>query len=188
MSCPYLSRQGRWSSRVYRLGVGVGVRVGGFGGADGTRVGVGVGVVPVHSLVEGLPQGDGAVFRRVVVVYVEVALARQLQVQVPVLGHRVQHVVQEPEAGVHLNLELIHPSTKNVRILIGLLLLLVVAVVYHDIVFEGAAVYVSNRRPDISPATLTMTYCTDPYNRKPVYGFVAIKSHTMGRKTRKTND
>lgn len=53
-------------------------------------------------LVEGLAKGDGAVFRRVVVVYVEVALARQLEVEVPVLGHSVQHVVQEPEPSVHL--------------------------------------------------------------------------------------
>lgn len=42
-----------------------------------------------HSLVEGLAQRDGAVLRRVVVVDVEVTLARQLQVQVAVLGHRV---------------------------------------------------------------------------------------------------
>lgn len=35
-------------------------------------------LMSVHSLVEGLTQRDGAVLRRVVVVYVEVALARQL--------------------------------------------------------------------------------------------------------------
>lgn len=37
-----------------------------------------------------------------VVIDVEVALARQLQVQVAMLGHGVQHVVQEPQPGVHL--------------------------------------------------------------------------------------
>lgn len=54
------------------------------------------------SLVEGLAQGDGAVLRRVVVIDVEVALASELEVQVAVLGHRVEHVVKETQAGVHL--------------------------------------------------------------------------------------
>lgn len=60
-------------------------------------------VCPFHySLVERLAEGDGAVLRCVVVVYVEVTLARELQVQVAVLGHSVQHVIQESQPGINL--------------------------------------------------------------------------------------
>lgn len=54
------------------------------------------------SLVEGFAEGYGAVFCRVVVVDVQITLAREFEVQVSVLGHRVQHVVEESEAGFDL--------------------------------------------------------------------------------------
>ena len=62
---------------------------------------------PSHSLVERLAKGNGAILRCVVVVNVEVALARELQVQVAVLGHRVQHVIQKSQPSIDLTQSII---------------------------------------------------------------------------------
>jgi len=51
---------------------------------------------------KGLPQRDGDVFDRVVVVHVQIAVARHLQVEAAVLGEEVEHVVEEADAGVVL--------------------------------------------------------------------------------------
>mmetsp|Transcript_7691 Transcript_7691/g.10738 ORF Transcript_7691/g.10738 Transcript_7691/m.10738 type:complete len:361 (+) Transcript_7691:509-1591(+) len=62
-------------------------------------------------LVEGLPQGERAVLRGVVVVDVQVAAAPQGQVEAGELAQRRQHVVQEAQARVHLCL----PGTVQVN-------------------------------------------------------------------------
>ena len=49
--------------------------------------------------VERLAEGDAAVLDRVVLVHVQVAAARQLEVEQPVRGERREHVVEEADAG-----------------------------------------------------------------------------------------
>lgn len=46
-----------------------------------------------YSLVEGFAQRDCAILCGVVIIDVQVARASELQVQVTVLGHRMQHVI-----------------------------------------------------------------------------------------------
>ena len=67
------------------------------------KVAKAVDAAPVgEGLGEGLANGDAHVFVGVVVVDVGVALGADLQIQEPVAGDLVEHVVEEGHAGAHL--------------------------------------------------------------------------------------
>lgn len=54
-----------------------------------------------QGLVEGVAEGDAAVFGGVMVVDVEISLAAEGEAPTGVLGQGVEHVVEEPDAGVY---------------------------------------------------------------------------------------